>query len=242
MIDGQQVLSVHGDDDGVPDLRDQDLGFVLDLHVGSSQNLRVYTLWKPRENVTPRSPDRYTEIEGSCYRENRVEDNVPEVGIEEEQNHFRKYHQGKKNLRLVPANVIFENLVSDTSMHLENGENSNRISEGKRQEKVGFGELCSCDQCPETPGHPNIVSFESGITSCEGLTGNILTRVLGKITAEETSKRGEREPEDCHDGYAELNNANSQRYRSRILAHAKDVDRRTCVEDEHSDEEKQPLG
>ena len=61
VIDRKQMLSVHGDDDGIPDLRDQDLGLVLDFHVCSCQDLRVDALGKTREDVSPWRPDRNTE-------------------------------------------------------------------------------------------------------------------------------------------------------------------------------------
>ena len=57
VIDRQQVLSVHRDDNSVPDLRNQNLGFILDLHVGGGQDLGVDTLGKTREDIPPRSPD-----------------------------------------------------------------------------------------------------------------------------------------------------------------------------------------
>jgi hypothetical protein len=63
VINGQKVLAVHGNDDSVPNLRDQNLGLVLDLHIGSGQNLGVDTLGQTRENVSPWRPNGHTKVE-----------------------------------------------------------------------------------------------------------------------------------------------------------------------------------
>ena len=65
VVDSQEMLTVHGDDDGVPNLGDQNLRLVLDLHVCRGQDLGVDTLWQTGEDVPPRSPDGDTEVEGS---------------------------------------------------------------------------------------------------------------------------------------------------------------------------------
>lgn len=51
VIDREQMFSVHGDDDGIPDLRDEDLWLVLDFHVGSGEELCIDTLRKTLEDV-----------------------------------------------------------------------------------------------------------------------------------------------------------------------------------------------
>lgn len=51
VVDREKVLAVHRDDDGVPHLRDENLGLVLDLHVGSREDLGVDPLRKTFENV-----------------------------------------------------------------------------------------------------------------------------------------------------------------------------------------------
>lgn len=51
MVDREEMLAVHGNDNGVPDLRDEDLGLVLDLHVGGGEDLGVDALGKALEDV-----------------------------------------------------------------------------------------------------------------------------------------------------------------------------------------------
>lgn len=51
VVDREEVLAVHGDDNGVPDLRDEDLGLVLDFHVGRREDLGVHSLRKTLEDV-----------------------------------------------------------------------------------------------------------------------------------------------------------------------------------------------
>jgi hypothetical protein len=40
MIDGQEMFAIHGDDNSVPDLRDEDLWLVFDLHVTGGDGAR----------------------------------------------------------------------------------------------------------------------------------------------------------------------------------------------------------
>jgi hypothetical protein len=103
MINGKKMLSVHRDDDGVPDLGDQHFRLVLYLHIRSSEDLGIDTLGQPGENVPPRRPDGDTEVERSRYREQHVEDNVPQIRVQEEKDEVREEHETKENLRLVLA-------------------------------------------------------------------------------------------------------------------------------------------
>lgn len=57
------MLAIHGDDDGVPDLGNEDFGLVLDLHVGCSQQFSVNALGETRVNVFPRCPNGETQGE-----------------------------------------------------------------------------------------------------------------------------------------------------------------------------------
>ena len=68
------------------------LGLVLDLHVASSQQLRVDALRQALEDVPPRCPDRKAEYEGACDTENRVPDDIPKEGVEEEQDEVHDVH------------------------------------------------------------------------------------------------------------------------------------------------------
>ena len=54
VIDREQVLAVHRDDDGVPDLRDEDFRLVLDLHVVRREDLGVDALRQTLKDVCSR--------------------------------------------------------------------------------------------------------------------------------------------------------------------------------------------
>ena len=54
VVDREQVLAVHRDDDGVPDLRDEDLRLVLDLHVVRREDLGVDALRQTLKDVCSR--------------------------------------------------------------------------------------------------------------------------------------------------------------------------------------------
>jgi hypothetical protein len=59
VVDREKMFTIHRNDDGVPNLRDENLGLVLDFHIGSSENLGVDTLGKTLEDVCkPRGVSR----------------------------------------------------------------------------------------------------------------------------------------------------------------------------------------
>lgn len=72
MIDRQKMLAIHGNDNSIPDLRDQNLWLVLDFHVASRENFRIDTFRKSSKHVSPRRPNRDTEIKGSSDREDTI--------------------------------------------------------------------------------------------------------------------------------------------------------------------------
>jgi hypothetical protein len=77
VIDRQKMLAIHGDDNCVPDLRDEDLGLVFDFHIARCQDFRVDTFRESGKDVPPGSPDGDTEVKRTSDRENGVPDNVP---------------------------------------------------------------------------------------------------------------------------------------------------------------------
>ena len=79
------MFSVHGNDNSIPNLGDQNLWFVLDFHFSGGQNLGVDSLWQSGENVSPWSQDGNTQVEGTTNGEDTVTDNVPHISIQEEQ-------------------------------------------------------------------------------------------------------------------------------------------------------------
>ena len=51
VVDGEKMFTVHRNDDGVPDLRDENFRLVLDFHVGSCENLGVDSLGKTFKDI-----------------------------------------------------------------------------------------------------------------------------------------------------------------------------------------------
>jgi len=78
------MFTVHGDDDGIPDLRDENLRLILDFHIGGGEKLGVDTFWKTLEYIRPRSPDRKTHLERPTDTEDSVPDDVPLLEMERE--------------------------------------------------------------------------------------------------------------------------------------------------------------
>jgi len=80
VVDREKMFTVHRNDDGVPNLRDENLGLVLDFHIGSSENLRVDTLGKTLEDVceprgvSRRSDFREGEERAHLSRESKLRD------------------------------------------------------------------------------------------------------------------------------------------------------------------------
>ena len=84
MINRQKMLAIHRNNNSVPNLRNQDLWFILNLHVRSSQDLGIDTLGESGEDVSPWGPDRHTEVERPGNGEDSIPDNIPKIGIQEE--------------------------------------------------------------------------------------------------------------------------------------------------------------
>ena len=95
VVDRQQVFSVHGDDDGIPDLGYKDLGLVLDFHVASRNDLGVNSLGQSGENVFPWGPDTHTEGEGSSDGKDSVPNDIPQEGVEEEERKVHDVHDSQ---------------------------------------------------------------------------------------------------------------------------------------------------
>jgi len=129
VVDRKKMLSVHRNDNGVPNLGDQNLWLVLDFHVGCSQYLGVDTLGKSREDVSPRTPDRDTEVEGSCHRADSVQNDIPHVSVQEEQSKISDEHDTEKDLGLQLAENVANDGITDTMSDLHGGKVSDRITE-----------------------------------------------------------------------------------------------------------------
>ena len=149
VVDRKEMLTVHRDDHGIPDLRDENLGLVLDLHIGSGKNLRVDTLGQTGEDVPPWRPDGNTEVERSRDREQHVCNDVPEVGIQEEQDQVHEVHETEQDSGLVLAKNVADDSISQTVRLLHVRKNTNWVLDRQSQEEVGLSELGSKDQDPQ---------------------------------------------------------------------------------------------
>jgi hypothetical protein len=77
VIDGQEMLPIHGNNNCVPDLRDEDLGLVFYFHIARCKDFRVDTFRESGKDVSPRCPNGDTEIKRTRNGEDRIPDNVP---------------------------------------------------------------------------------------------------------------------------------------------------------------------
>jgi hypothetical protein len=156
------MLSVHGNDDGIPDLRDQNLWLVLDFHITSREDFGVDTLWKASKDVPPRRPNGDTEVERTRYRKYRIPNNVPQVRIEEEEDEIRAEHQAEQNPWLVLTQIIRQDLVAAVG-DFHDTEDSNGVLERTGKENVGFRKLGAKDEDPKTNGHEHVIAPKSMI-------------------------------------------------------------------------------
>ena len=243
VIDGQQVLPIHGDDDGVPDLGDEHLGLVLDLHVRGGKDLRVDPLGQTREDVSPGRPDGDAEVEGTGDGEDGVPDDVPEVGVQEEEDQVGEEHEAKQDLRLMGTEDALEDAVADALGDLHRRQDTDGVTEGEGQEEVGFDQLGGEDEDPEPKGHPHVVSLEARVARGEGLTGDVATRVLGQVAPEQAAEGHDGEEEEGGEGDEELNDGQDLADLAVLGAlDAEDVDARADVDGEDGQQEEQTLG
>lgn len=54
VVDRKEMFSVHGNDDGVPNLRNKHLGLVLDFHVAGGKNFGVDSFGETLKDVCKR--------------------------------------------------------------------------------------------------------------------------------------------------------------------------------------------
>ena len=252
VIDSEEMLAVHGDDNSVPDLGNKDLGLVLDLHVRSSEDLGIDTLRQPRKDVPPGSPDGDTQVERSGNRKYRIPDDVPQVSIQKEQDQIREVHQTKNDHRLVLAQqlcrlVLSEERLPDTVVNLHGRKDTDGIPERQSQEEVRLNELGTKNKDPDSIGHPHVVALQVRETGGERLTGDIATRVLRQIASKQPTKRHDREEEIGEDGDEELDNSENQgNLAALVLARAvineEDIHAGGQVDDEDQDTEQKTFG
>lgn len=128
MVDGKEMLAIHGYDNSIPNLGNENLGFVLNLHVCCGEDLGIDSLWQPREDVSPGRPDRGTDVERSSNRSNGIEKYVEKIGVEEEEDEISNEQKHNQDSRLVPAKNRAEKIVTHAAVHVDDRQVSNSIS------------------------------------------------------------------------------------------------------------------
>ncbi len=164
MVDGEEMLAIHRDNDGVPNLRYQHLPrhvlgistqkhsgtylrLILYFHVSVRQKFRVNALWQASEDILPGRPYGKTNCEGPPNADDRVPDDIPKEGIEEEQRQIHKIHDSQRERSMVPAKrVAEESIVAALNFHSHH--DTNWITERRSQEEVGLDEFAGEDENP----------------------------------------------------------------------------------------------
>ena len=77
------------------------LGLVLGLHVRGSQDLGVDALREAGVDVLPRRPDGETDRETPRNGEDRVPDDIPKEGVEEEEREVHVEHERERERGVV---------------------------------------------------------------------------------------------------------------------------------------------
>jgi hypothetical protein len=198
------VLAIHGNNNGIPNLRDENFGLVLDFHVRCSENFGVDSLGQSRENVSPGTPDRHTQVERSSNGKDGVQDNVPKVTIQKEESQVGEKHETKKNLGLGFAKAFRYVFVAKTVANRHRLQNTNRVLERQGKEEVGFNQFGGKNTNPETVGHPHAVASQFGKTSSKCLASNVLPGILLHVASEKATKGHDGEEEECCQGDEKL--------------------------------------
>ena len=243
VVDSQQVLAVHWDDDGVPDLGDKNLRLVLDLHVSGREDLGVNALRQPRVDVAPGCHDRGAEIEGPRDREDGVDEDVEEVRVEEEEDEVSEHHEAEQDVWLVLAEDIAEDVVAEAS-NLHDGQVPDRVAERERQVHVRLAKLEAEHDDPEPEGHGHVVARESRVACRERLARDVAAGVLGQVAAEEAPERHDGEEQEGCEGDEELDDTD-RLCDGLVVYHVREAEDKHGgreVQQEDADEEEQALG
>lgn len=237
MVDRKQMLSVHRDDDGVPDLRYQDLGLVLDFHVVGGQELGVDSLGQPHEDVFPRRPNAHAEGKRPSDTEDRVPDDVPEESVQEEEDEIHDEHDRERKRGLVAAETGTKRLVVAV-LHLHTDHDPNGITERQGQEEVTLGELETENEDPEHDGCDPRAPLQFGVRGGKGLVGQVLSVLAGDSISEHSARGDDGEHDDRGDGETELDDTDDERD-LRALVKEGNVDRGSTGDGQDDQQEDQ---
>ena len=191
MINRQQMLSVHRDDNGVPDLRHENLQktlasstnttitctylrLVLDLHLTRSKKLRVDSLRHPGEDLCPRGPNTEPKTETPPNTEDDEPDDVPEICVEEEQDQIHNVHDRKGKWNLISTQCTSEELVV-TVLHCRPCHDRNGATERGCQEEIRLDKLAGENQEPHDDGCCSRSASHDGIRGSECLRCHVLS-------------------------------------------------------------------
>lgn len=203
VLDREKVFAVHGNDNGVPDLRDQDLRLVLDFHIIRSKDFGIDPLGQPGEDILPRGPDTHTDSKASGDREDSVPNDIPQKGIQEEQSQVHDKHDSEGKSRLIRTQTIAEVLIV-TVLNLHTVHDLHWVTERQSQEEVGLGELAAENEEPKEERCHTRVEAESGIRRGESLVRKILPALAGHTVTKHSARGQSGEGDGGDDGTEEL--------------------------------------
>jgi len=149
------------------------LGFVFDLHLSGGEQLGVHAFWHPGKDILPRGPNRQTESERPTDTEHHKPDDIPKVCVQEEEDQIHDIHDRQGKRHLVPTEGVTEEFVVAT-FDVCPGHDSDRRTEGRRQEEVRLHVLTTEDQDPKDDRCEAGATRKCRVGSGERLRGHVL--------------------------------------------------------------------
>lgn len=226
VLDRQKVFSVHGNNYGVPNLRDQDLyidqlmthqqtqitdlRFVLDFHIIRSKDFGIDPLGQPGEDILPRGPDTHTDGKASGDREDSVPNDIPQEGIQEEQSQVHDKHDSESKGRLIHTQTTAKVLVA-TVLNFHTVHDLHRVTERQSQEEVRFGEFAAENEEPKEERCDTRVEAKRGIRRSESLVRKVLSALASHSVTKHSARRQGGEGDGSDDGTEKLDNTENQR-------------------------------
>ena len=209
MFNPQQMFPIHRNDDSVPDLGDQHLGFILDLHLGRSQYLGIYPLGQPGVYILPGRPNGETKGKGASDAKDDDPDDVPEIGVEKEEDEVHDVHDGERKGDVVGAEGGTKEAIAAT-LDGHSSHDGDGTTKGGGEKKVGFDEFTAKDEGPEQNGSHAGGARKGRVGSGKSLGGHVLSRFPGHSITKHSARRNDGKNDGDDDRDAELDHANDE--------------------------------
>ena len=228
VFDGKQVLAVHGNHDGVPNLRDKDLQsprvkplfnslsprahlwLILDPDLLGRQQPTINPLGQLRKHKLPTRPHRQPQGKGPTDTEHRVPNDVPKEGIQEEQDEIHTEHDRQRELGLMLAQRIPKELVgASTDDHGRHG--LDRGFEGPSEEEVRFHEFAHKDDDPDEDGCQTRGEGKDRVRCRERLRGKVLSSFASDAIPEHPARGNGPEEDGDKDPDSKMDDGDDQR-------------------------------